>query len=55
MIEFEPKCIEEYSEQDKAKAFEYLYELWYANAEGGNLMQQMLAAQYIRMFFDESY
>lgn len=54
-LSFDAKGLDEYTQEEKAKAFDYLHDLWYSHSNYGNLMQQMLAAHYIRIFFDGSH
>lgn len=51
----DPKPLEDYTVEEKAKAFEQLHDIWYAQSDYGNMMQQIIAAQYIQMFFDGSH
>lgn len=54
-MELTPKPFVEWTDLEKVEAFNLLRDYWYDNAESGNLIQQMLATQYIRQLFDENY
>lgn len=54
-MELTQKPFVEWTDSEKIEGFNILHDYWYSLAESGNLMQQMLATQYIRQLFDENY